>query len=90
MNDTVVMRVNGKEVFRKPNVETRLQIGRADSYEVSVQEDTADVEVTLPSRDLSKSVRITLDESAPVYLGLSLTPEGEISEQVSREPFGYL
>ncbi len=33
-DDTVVVRVNGREVFRKGSVKTRLQIGYADSFEV--------------------------------------------------------
>lgn len=90
MDDTVVVRVDDKEVCRKPNVRTRLQIGYADSCEVDVRENMVEVEVILPLRSLSKSIPVVFDGSAPVYLGLSVTPEGGISERVSREPFGYL
>jgi hypothetical protein len=90
MDDTVVVRANGKEVCHKPNVTTRLQIGYADSCEADVRENTVNVEVILPLRSLSKAIPIVFDDSTPVYLGLSVTPEGRISERVSREPFGYL
>ncbi len=90
MDDIVVVRVNGKEVCRKPNVKTRLQIGYADSCEVDVRENMVNLEVVLPLRSLTKSIPVVFDRSAPVYLGLSITPEGRISERISREPFGYL
>jgi len=50
-DDTVVIRVNGKEVFRKASVKTRTQIGYAGSFEVNVQEGSVNVEVTLPWGD---------------------------------------
>jgi hypothetical protein len=90
MDDIVVVRVNDKEVYRKPNVRTELQIGFADSCEVDVRENMVKVEVVLPLRSLTKSIPVVFDSSAPVYLGLSITPEASISERVSREPFGYL
>ena len=90
MDDTVVVQVNDKEVCRKSNMRTRLQIGYADSCEVDVRENTVNVEVALPLRNLSKAIPIVFDDAPSVYLGLSVTPEGRISERVSREPFGYL
>ena len=90
MDDTVVVRIDDKEVCRKPNVRTRLQIGYADSCEVDVRDNTVDVKVALPLRNLSKAIPIVFDGSASIYLGLSVTPQGGISERVSREPFGYL
>ncbi len=89
-DDTVVVRVNDQEVYRKPNVKTELQIGYADSCEVDVREDVIEIVVVLPLRSLSKSIPVVFRGSAPVYLGLSITPEGGISERVSGAPFGYL
>jgi len=89
LDDAVVVRVNNEE-YRKPRVRTRLQTGYADSLEVDVRESKVDVEVILPSRGLSKSIHVVFDKSDAVYLGLSVTAEGEISERVSYEPFGYL
>jgi hypothetical protein len=89
LNDTVVVRVNNEE-YHKPRVRTRLQIGYAGSLEVDVRESTVEVEIVLPSRGLSKAIPVVFDKSDAVYLGLSVTAEGEISERVSHEPFGYL
>ncbi len=87
--DTVVIRVNGKEVFRKPSVKTRLQTGYADSLEVNVQEGPVNVEVTLPARNLSESIEFRA--SGRVYLGVSVTRDGRISYKEPRtEPFGYV
>ena len=86
--DSVVVRVNGKEMFQKLGVRTRVQTGYADSFETNVADGSAEVEVVLPLRNLSESIH--LEASEPVYLGVSLTREGRISYQVSHEPFGYL
>lgn len=88
VDDLVAVRVNDQEVFCKPNVKTRFQIGLADSFEANVPEGSVKVEVILPSKQLSES--IVLQNSNQAYIGVSLTPEGKISYRVSQEPFGYL
>ena len=87
-DETVVVRVDGREVFRKDGVKTRLQTGYADSFEIDVQEGSVNVEVALPSKNVSESM--TLQVSNPVYLGVSLIPDGRVHSRVSSEPFGYL
>jgi hypothetical protein len=89
LDDAVVVLVNNEE-YRKPHLRTRLQTGYADSLEVDFRESMVDVEVILPSRGVSKSIPVVFHKSDTVYLGLSITGEGEISERVSYEPFGYL
>ena len=84
-----MVRVNSEE-YQKKNLRTRLQTGYAGSLEVDVRESMVHVEVELTSRGLSKSVPVVFDKSNTVYLGLSVTAEGVISERVSYEPFGYL
>ncbi len=86
-DDAVVVRVNGKEAFRKANVTTRTQIGYADSFELDVEEGTADIEVLLPSRNLLES--ITLSVATAVYLAVSID-KSRIDYHISYEPFGYL
>lgn len=88
VNDLVVVQVNDREVFHQPNVKTRFQIGLADSFEVNVPEGSVKVETLLPSKQLSESIVLQVSDRA--YIGVSLTPEGEISYRVSQEPFGYL
>ncbi len=89
LDDTVVVRVNNEE-YHKQDIRTRLQTGYAGSLEVDVRQSMVHVEVVLPSRGLSKSIPVVFDKTDTTYLGLSVTAEGEISERVSYEPFGYL
>jgi hypothetical protein len=89
LDDTVVVRVNDEEYF-KQDIKTRLQTGYAGSLDIDVRERRVDVEVNLPSKEISKSIPVMFDESDTVYMGLSVTVQGEISERVSHEPFGYV
>ena len=86
-DDTVLIKVNGAEVFRATKVSTRYQIGLARSVKLDAAEARSAIEVILPERALSKSVE--LDTTTPVYLGISLTPEREITHRVSSGPFLY-
>ena len=89
LDDTVVVRVNDEE-YSKQDITTRLQTGYAGSLDIDVRERMVDVEVSLPSKSTSKSIPVVFDESDTVYMGLSVTAEGAISERVSHEPFGYV
>jgi hypothetical protein len=89
LDDAAVVRVNNEE-YHKQDVRTRLQTGYAGSLEVDVRESMVHVEVVLTSRGLSKSIPVEFGKSDTVYLGLSVTADGEISARVSYEPFGYL
>ena len=88
VDDTIVVTVNGTEVFRKTGVNTRHQIGLADSFELDISEDNVTVSVSLPSRDLLNSIRINLP--FPLFLGVSITMEDQVSFSISSTPFGYL
>jgi hypothetical protein len=87
-DDTVIIRVNGGLVFRKDAVRTMVQTGYADSVEVDVTEETANVEIDVQSRDLSDCI-VLLSEQA-TYLGVSLAWDEGISWQISKVPFGDL
>lgn len=87
--DTVVVLVNGIEVFRKTDVKTKYQIGWTYiSEKVDVEEGPVNVEISVPLRNLSES--IILQVSNHLYLGISVTQDGRISCRISKEPFGYL
>ena len=88
VDDIVVITVNGTEVFQKPGVKTRFQIGLADSFDLDISTDSATVLVSLPSKGLSNSISINLP--SPVYLGVSITMEDQVSFNISSTPFGYL
>lgn len=87
-NDLAVVSLDGKEVFRKAGLTTRLQIGRAHAFDLDVEARPFEVEITLPEKGLSKTIRI--DPARPVYLGISLADRGELALEVSHQPFGYL
>lgn len=88
VDDTVLIRVDGQELFHETDVRTRFQTGYANSIDLNVEEGTVNVEVAMPLRNLSESVVLMV--SAPSYVGVTLTPEGTIHFRLSREPFGYL
>lgn len=86
-DETVVIKVAGKEAFSKTNVRTKLQIGLADSFETTIQEGPVTVEIELPSKNLSQSIEV--QGSNTVYLGVSVNA-GKIEHRISTEQFGYV
>lgn len=86
--DDVVVRFGGREVFHPTGVTTRTQIGLAATHEEQVPAGTVSVEVLLPARQakLSQTLQVTQD----TYLGVSVTPAGQIEHVVRHEPFGYV
>lgn len=86
--DQAVVHLDGKEVFRKTDLTTRLQIGRAHALDLEVESKPVDVRIEIPEKHLSKAIRI--DPSKPIYLGVSITDRGELALEISHQPFGYL
>lgn len=84
--DSVVVKVNGKEVFKQDGVKTKRQIGKAASFTVEVEDGPVKVEVSLPLKNLAET--IALQVSNETYLGVSIT-ENKIEHRVSAEPFRY-
>lgn len=85
-DDTVVLRVNGEEVFRKEHVSTKLLLGLADSFKTEVEKGPVSVEISVETRDIAET--ISLDVSVDTYLGVSVV-NGMIEYIISDEPFGY-
>jgi hypothetical protein len=86
-NDTVSIKVNGREVFRRDGVSTSTQIGLAAAHEMSVDEGSVTVEVDLPARRLSSTNTVAV--TGDVYLGVSV--DGQSLKFVqSSQLFGYL
>jgi len=84
--EPVVVSVNGQEVFRKTAVNTRTQIGLADSFELTLPQ--GDTSVHVSARGTTARFIVPLQDTT--YVGVSITPDGEIVHQVSRRAFGYL
>jgi hypothetical protein len=85
--EPVIIRINGKEAYRREKVNTKFQIGYADSFEVNVDEGQVKVEVLLPTKGLSETFE--MEVSNPTYIGVSID-QGRIGHRISPQPFGYL
>jgi hypothetical protein len=85
-NDTVVLRVNGNEVFQGDDVTTKRLIGLARSLVTTVQKGAIQVEIVVPTRNTK--IVIPLEVSADTYIGASIR-NGKMTYIVSNQPFGY-
>jgi len=86
-DDIVVVRIDGKEIYRKEHVTTRYQINYADSFELNVEEESVNVEILIPAKELSKKFSVKIANA--VYVKV-LVRKGEIKYYVSDKPLRYL
>lgn len=86
--DEVAVRINGNEVLHKSGVTTRNQIGLADSVEADLAPGTAQLEIALPLKGQLRTLPVQI-ASAPVYVGVSITPDGTINAARSETAFRY-
>jgi hypothetical protein len=84
--EPVIVRVNGREVFRDPSVTTQRLLGVAREIELPHHQGPARVEVELEKSGLTKTVQI--DAAENIFLGISLE-DGKIMHIISKQPFGY-
>src|ERR1041385_3110735 len=85
-NDDVVVRVDGRELFRRSGMNTKRVLGLAGSNRYDVDDRTVSVDVSVPSRGIEH--RFDVDATNDVYVGVSLAKDG-IRTIVSGKPFGY-
>ena len=90
-DDLVVVRVNGKEEFREDGVTTKRLLGGTDftsdnAPRVQVPEGTVNVEVLVPSKNLSGTISVQASQNT--YLGVSIQ-DGKIHYMEVDKPFGY-
>ena len=86
-SDTVIVTVNGAEKYNKHNVSTNLVISRADTVDVEIEDRTAHVTVSVPSRATRST--LTVDVIDTPYLGVSINNHGELTIIPSKESFRY-
>ncbi len=84
--DTVLIDVNGKEVFHEEDVRTKLLLGYAAIIDVEVEQPPAQVTIELPEKELSSCIPVPI--MGATYLGISLEDD-EVSSMISQKPFGY-
>lgn len=82
----VAIRLDGREVYRKPDVRTDLRISRADGIDLEVPTAGATIEVEAGGRSAAAQV---LPTRTP-YLAVNLDAEGRPALSASAEPFAYL
>jgi len=85
--DTVAIRANRAEVYRRTGVSTNLAISLADSIELELPEGEVDLEIEVPTRGAAHSLRIAL--TGHLFLTVSLV-EGRIETSTSTERPLYL
>jgi hypothetical protein len=84
-HDTVVVRVDGREVYRQAGVQTNYSVGLADRVTAEVASGPVTVHVALPQRGLESSITLPLD--GPATLAFSLDPAGQlIGQEVEASP----
>ena len=86
--DEVVIRLGSREVFHQTGVTTRTQIGLATTHEMQVPAGPVSVDILLPARRLNLS--LPLQVAQDTYVGISVSPAGQLEHVVSHEPFGYV
>jgi hypothetical protein len=87
-NDTVVVRVNGREVFRKAGVRTRPEISLADLVEAEVDGGPTTVGVEIPTRGEQVTIHIE-DAARTPYVHVSRARAGGITYQARQELLGH-
>ena len=67
-NDEVVVRVNGREVFRRTGVTSNLASSYAATASADILGPSAEVEVEVPQRGMHGSTTVQIPASAYVYV----------------------
>ncbi|MGH7512473.1 MAG: hypothetical protein ACREOQ_06060 [Gemmatimonadales bacterium] len=87
-DDEVVVKVNGVQVRTLAGVTTKNQIGYAGALDLELPAGETNLEVAIPTRGVAETTLVRLDE--PVFLGVSVTSDGQLHFQQSHEPFRYV
>lgn len=76
--DTVVIRVDGAEAYRRDQLTTRTQISRADDMQLDVPDGPFELEVLVPTQGVEK--RLQIDPHTHPNVSLSLL-DGQLVER---------
>jgi hypothetical protein len=87
LNDIVIVRINGKEVFHKKNVKTDLRRGYAGSFQLKNLSGHISIDFALPNRNISKTIFLDLHNTINLAVAIK---NGELQHRISEEPLGYL
>jgi hypothetical protein len=84
--DSIIVRVDDREVYRGEDVTTSRLLGFAHTVSAEVPRGRVPVVVEVPSRGMSGATTVDIDGEA--YLGVSVSAGG-VAFQASSGPFGY-
>jgi|SRR5687767_8783656 hypothetical protein len=90
-NDTIILKVNGKEVLKKDGISSDLRISLAGSFTLDVPNGQINLEIIVPTKNLSSSQTIMIDSEGK-YVGISIinsetkNPRLKITE-LNEQPF---
>lgn len=85
-DDVVEIYVNGEKALQKEGVTTRHVVGLALSSEIEVSDGINDIEIRVPTRNLSNT--FSVDTSETPNLGISIR-DGELKSITSTKRFFY-
>jgi hypothetical protein len=85
---TVVITVDGREVYNKSSVTTNVAISRADAFDVQVASHTVRIEVSVEPGGRQGSTEV--DVTQYPFLAVSLERDGSITFQPSTQRFRYM
>lgn len=86
VDDTVIVRINNKEIFQKEHLTTNKLLGISASFKTEVVRGMSNIEIKILNRRIEKI--ISIDVSAPIFLGISVQKD-KVDYVISAEPFGY-
>ncbi|HEX5977385.1 MAG TPA: hypothetical protein VFY68_08920 [Nitrososphaeraceae archaeon] len=89
-DDTLIVKVNGNDVFVKEHITTNLLYGPAASFSTDINEGLARMEAVVPHRNLQCSYEFQVDSD--MYIAISIIdPDGQENIRFisSDHPFGY-
>jgi hypothetical protein len=90
-DDTVILRINNDEFFRKEHITTDLRISLATRFTTNINGGEVQVEVIIPTKDLIDNYKFIINSEN--YLGISIVeselPNKKIKFILSQKPFVY-
>ena len=86
--EPVTLRLNGAEVFSAARLNTRQQIGLAETVSLEVAPGEATIQVTVGRGRIADQITVRI--ASPIYVGVSVTGQDRLRFRVSETPFGYL
>ena len=86
--EEVTIRVGGDDVFRRSDVRTRMQTGRADGWSGPVRPGFVRLEVDVAERRASGRLEFRVER--PMFVGVKYAPEDGFSFAIQDFPFRYM